>query len=342
MLTDAPTGERLDPGWQAESDAWILNELATLGVTATGPVETVRVRAWSVIRRVGTTAGRVWFKANVPTNGFEAAVVGALAGWAPDHVVAPLAVDRTRGWLLSPDGGPTLREAMADPPDPARWAELLRAYAELQRLTAPHADGLIGLGLPDLRPERLPAALADLLADPTVTLDPDRRAALVQLSGRYERWCAELAADGLPASLQHDDLHDGNVFVGAGTGADARLRFFDWGDACLAHPFSSLLVALNVAAYQFGFSPGGPELARLRDAYLEPWTDQRGRADLVRSVRLALRVGKVGRALTWQRALRGATAPEWERALGGPAPLSAEHADAVGGWLGELTEPDLS
>ena len=35
----------------------------------------------------------------------------------------------------------------------------------------------------------------------------------------------ELERSGIPATIQHDDLHGGNVFVGP-TG----IRFFDWGD----------------------------------------------------------------------------------------------------------------
>jgi hypothetical protein len=308
--------------------------LAALGGTSTGPVRTVRVRAWSILRQVPTSTGLVWFKANVPGNGFEAAVVEALAGWAPDFVVPPLAVDPDQGWLLSPDGGPTLRAAMADRPDPTRWAELLSRYAELQRLVAPHGDRLVGLGLPDLRPGRMPAALADLLADPTVILAAPVRAALVALIPEYDRWCAELAADGLPPAIQHDDLHDDNVFVGG-----AELRFFDWGDACLAHPFGTLLVTLNAAANRFGFDPAGPELARLRDAYLEPWTGLCDQAGLRRSVRLALRVAKVGRAVSWRRALAGATDLGWQAALGGPPRIAPEHASAVGAWLETLAEP---
>ncbi|MEN3608469.1 phosphotransferase [Plantactinospora sp. ZYX-F-223] len=326
--------DRLGAEWRAENDAWIADRLAGQGIAATGPVHTVRVRAWSIVRRLETSAGRIWFKANVPSNGFEAAVVEALAAWVPELVVPPLAVDRDRGWLLGPDGGTILRET-AQRPDPVRWAELLRTYAGLQRAVAPHADRLVGLGVPDLRPARMPAALAGLLADPTVRLAEPHRAALVRLRPEYDRWCADLAADGLPASIQHDDLHDGNVFVGA-----AGLRFFDWGDACLAHPFGSLLVALNIAADQLDADPAGPELSRLRDAYLEPWTDLRDRADLRHSVRLALRVAKVGRAVSWQRALRGATAPDWRRALGGPARIAPEHTTAPAAWLEALTEPD--
>ncbi|GAA3740794.1 phosphotransferase [Plantactinospora mayteni] len=334
MTVETSAEDRLGAGWRAESDAWITGRLAERGIAGTGPVHTVRVRAWSIVRRVETSAGRMWFKANVPGNGFEAAVVEALAGWVPDLVVPPLAVDRDRGWLLGPDGGTILRETAAGRPGPVRWAELLRTYAGLQRAVAPHADRLVGLGVPDLRPARMPAALAGLLADPTVRLAEPHRAALVTLLPEYDCWCADLANDGLPASIQHDDLHDGNVFVGA-----AGMRFFDWGDACLAHPFGSLLVALGVAADQLGVDPAGPELSRLRDAYLEPWTDLRDRADLRHSVRLALRVAKVGRAVSWQRALRGATAPDWQRALGGPTPIAAEHTTAPAAWLETLVEP---
>ena len=142
----------------------------------------------------------------------------------------------------------------------------------------------------------MPGELSALLANDQIRegLGAEKHAAVAALAPAYERWCAELLADGVPATLQHDDLHDDNVFV---TGD--RHRFFDWADACVAHPFGSLLVALAVAQMQFKVPAGAPELARLRDAYLEPWTDGNDRTTLTRSVSLALRVAKVGRSLSW-------------------------------------------
>ena len=59
---------------------------------------------------------------------------------------------------------------------------------------------------------------------------------------------AEAAAklvDVRPATVQHDDLHDGNVF-----GSADAVRIIDWGDASLAHPFGTLLITLRVLASQ--------------------------------------------------------------------------------------------
>jgi hypothetical protein len=43
---------------------------------------------------------------------------------------------------------------------------------------------------------------------------------------RVTEACAELAALGIPATIDHSDLHDAQVFVDP-----AGDRFFDWGDA---------------------------------------------------------------------------------------------------------------
>ena len=63
----------------------------------------------------------------------------------------------------------------------------------------------------------MPELLAGLLDDPAVRADlgPDRAAAVTAVVPEFARWCEELAADGIGASLQHDDLHDGNVFAAA-------------------------------------------------------------------------------------------------------------------------------
>ena len=52
--------------------------------------------------------------------------------------------------------------------------------------------------------------------------------------------CAELGAAGIPETIQHDDLHDAQVFV-----RDDRYLLLDWGDACISHPFFSLAVTLD-------------------------------------------------------------------------------------------------
>jgi aminoglycoside phosphotransferase (APT) family kinase protein len=145
-------------------------------------------------------------------------------------------------------------------------------------------------------------------------------------SSSYAAMCADLAASGVPPSLQHDDLHDANVFV-AGS-EDAPYRVFDWGDAAVAHPFTTLLVTLRVVALRASLAPGAPELLRLRDAYLEPWTAEHDARDLREAARLAVRTGVVSRAACYRRALLEAT----------PAGVE-EYGDGVPGWLQELFEP---
>ena len=121
-----------------------------------------------------------------------------------------------------------------------------------------------------------------MLLDKPDALSAAQLAGLRADQGRFAEWCDQLAATGVAASLQHDDLHDANIFVpydGVGP-----YRVFDWGDASVAHPFTTLLVTLRVVAYRLELTGGAAELLRLRDAYLEPWTGEHDRATLVEAV----------------------------------------------------------
>jgi aminoglycoside phosphotransferase (APT) family kinase protein len=132
----------------------------------------------------------------------------------------------------------------------------------------------------------------------------------------------ELAAIGIPATVQHDDLHGGNIVVGP----DGE-RFFDWGDAVVAHPFATLNVTFNSIAHHTGRTPADPAFVRLRDVYLEAWSDVASRDALVVASMLARDLGCIGRALAWERALRDLDPGEMDG-----------HGDAVAGWLVEFTE----
>src|SRR5829696_5360013 len=88
-------------------EAWIDS---VLPAPLTGPVEVTKDRPWSLVARVPTESGLLWFKENRAGTQYEAGLMEALWRWAPDSVLRPVAVQRERGWSLLPDGGPTIRE----------------------------------------------------------------------------------------------------------------------------------------------------------------------------------------------------------------------------------------
>ncbi|MGW2485828.1 aminoglycoside phosphotransferase family protein [Streptomyces sp. NPDC001606] len=289
--------------WRASALGWVRDRLAEHGLRADSARQ-VRLRPWSVLVRT-PVAGRdaVWFKANPPASAFEGPLTAALARWVPGQVLEPLAVDAGRGWSLLPDGGEPFRAVLArEPVGTDAWEELLRQYASLQRAVVPYGRAMERLGVPAARTTGLPGVFDALLARATA-LSPEQRARLTGLRPRLADWCAELASLGVEDTLDHADLHDGQLF----RPAPGRFTFFDWGDAAVSHPFLSLRVTAERARDRYG-----PQvLPRLRDAYLEPWTgDGRTLTDLRRAASLAWRLSALGRAASWGRMFPTASGAE--------------------------------
>ncbi|MFE0805621.1 aminoglycoside phosphotransferase family protein [Streptomyces sp. NPDC058812] len=281
-----------DEAWRTAALGWVEGELAARGLRATGE-RRVRLRPWSVLARLSVEGrGAVWFKANPPASAFEGPLTAALARWVPQHVLEPLAVDADRGWSLLPDGGPIFRDVLdREAAGPDAWAELLRQYAAMQQALTPRVREIERLGVPGARVTAVPDVFDRL--DHT-SLRPEERESLRELRPRLLEWCAELSALDVPDSLDHADLHDGQLFH-PGPG---RFTFFDWGDAVVSHPFCSLAVPARRARERYG-----PHvLPRLRDAYLEPWTGGgRSTAELRRAVSLAWRLSALSRAGAYGR-----------------------------------------
>jgi hypothetical protein len=304
-----------EPDWLESVHAWIRSQLERLGLEPAGEIEQPHVRPWSTVLRVPTNDGDAWFKANMPTQAFEVAVVETLAARRPDLVPTLLATDLQRGWMLQGDGGTRLREILEETGDFDVWIEILPLYAELQMDVAADRDRLLAAGVPDRLLASLPGQFEEVLADAEAleTLTQDERRRLAALAPCIEAECRELADYGLPETIQHDDLHDGQVFV-----RDGRFLFFDWGDACVSHPFYTLVVTLAVLAYRLELDHDAPELDRFRDAYLEPWTRFRPRRELEQAYPLAYRLGVLCRGLTWRSVVAVL-----------PQPLRDDEADAV-------------
>jgi Phosphotransferase enzyme family len=273
------------PQWLEEATSWIRQR-----VTVVGEIEQPHVRWWSTVLRVPTADGDLFFKAVAQVHHFEAALTARLAVLQPDRVSELVDVDAERGWMLMRDGGTRLRERVETPQDLHHWERLLPDYAQLQIEVAPQADEFLALGVPDERLAVLPEHFRGLVAGRPNGLTDEEHRRLVDAAPRVEDMCRALAEDGVPETIQHDDFHDGQVFV-----RDGRYLFFDWGDSCVSHPFHSLTVVLRAIAWMLDLAPGGVELQRLRDAYLEPF----GRGPEIGE--LAYGTGTIARALAWHR-----------------------------------------
>jgi hypothetical protein len=232
--------------------------------------------------------GAVWFKACAETQAFEPQLSAALFARWPDRVAEVLAHDDHRAWLLLADSGTPIG-AYGNPPE--AWLAALPLYAELQRGETVHTCAQLDGGVPDLRVVTLPSRYEELVQSELGCLDDDERARLVRFAPRFVQLCEELEALGRPATIQHDDLHHGNVYDQGG-----RLRVLDWGDSSIAHPFMSLVVTFRFLEEASRLPPDDPWFLRLRDAYLEPW----GRG-LVEEFELALRIGRFAHAIAWLR-----------------------------------------
>lgn len=290
----------------AQAVAWMDERLAMAGRTRSGPVTQPRVRPWATVLQAPTDHGPVWLKATSPATAFEVGLYQLLAEVVPDRVLTPLATDRRRGWLLLPDGGPPLGQRLSGTPLTDSFAAALVTYGRLQRDIASHAEAMLGLDVSDMRPSRMLERFDHALQLTAAgALDEHGRAAhrrVAAMRDTVASWCERLAASALPPSLDHNDLHPGNIL---GSGVEDT-RFYDWGDSVVAHPFAAMLVPLGILRRQLGGGLDHDLFTRARDAYLAGFADLAPHEDLVATLDVACRVAKIARALTWDRAVRAA------------------------------------
>jgi hypothetical protein len=274
-----------DPAFLAQAVAWVDERLADLGRDRTGDVEQPHVRSWSTVLRVPTADGPVWFKANTEALRHEVLVVDKVSSRVPARVPALLGRDLERGWMLMADAGERLREVVVEEQSLARWHDVLEGAADLHHALEPDVDELVAAGLPDLRLADLADRYADLVAQDWV--EPRFREAVPLVRDLVD----ELASYGVAETLQHDDLHDGQVFV-----KDGRNLILDWGDAVVSHPFFTMSVTLEGGvAWGLDDVEDSEDIRPYVDSYLARYAPDR--PELRAAVPPALRLGWVCRAL---------------------------------------------
>jgi len=269
-----------------------------------GETEQPHAYHWSTVMRVPSSEGMLFFKATADETIHEIALTEKLAAWFPDCMPDLVAVDTARGWMLMRDGGEQLRASIRPTKDVRPWEPVITKYAEVQIGLAEHVDEILALGIPDHRLAALPALYTKLLADEeSLMIDKEKGVTsadyqqLQNLKPRFEQICADLAAFGIPASVNHGDFHDGNVLV-----KDRRITFFDWGDASVTHPFVSLrtfFVSMEIALGLDDWAPPTSEMLTLRDRYLARWEGFASKEQLLKAYNVSRPAASIVKALSW-------------------------------------------
>jgi len=273
-----------DPAWLSAAVDWIDERLGAAGRPRIDDIDQVHVRPWSTVIRLPTADGDLWFKANTPELRHEAVVALLLARRVPDRVPPLIADDLDRGWMIMEDGGRRLREVIAEERDLSRWDDIVEGAADIARAMEPDVDELLAAGVPDLRLGALPDRYAALVE----SMDVEQR--FRDAVPRVREMAEELASYGVTETLQHDDLHDGQVFV-----REDRQLILDWGDCVISHPFFTMSVTLEgVVAWGLDDVENAVDIGPLIDRYLHRYDPDR--PVLKNAVPLALRLGWVCRA----------------------------------------------
>jgi hypothetical protein len=324
------TDRSLSSRWATDEFREELREWCAARVGPVTRMTQQKLRGWATVWRVESDTD-VWFaKQNCPGQQIEGPLMEALARLVPDRVVPVTAAED--GFLLTPDQGRVFYETAGD--DLENWVRLARDAALLQRELVPHHACLVTLGCTQLRPEESADYLAArieqyaaLAVDDPRRLQPDVADRLRAHLPVVRRWSEQVAALGLPLTLNHNDLHENNVFD-----VEGRLRFFDFGDSLVTEPLGVLLIPLNILAEKLGADGDDPRLRRVAEAALEVWSDLVSMADLRAALPAALQLGRCGRVESWVRVQPSLSDEE----LGQWGPVAAT-------WLGTLdADPPLT
>jgi hypothetical protein len=266
-MTAGPPPPWSAPVWQVEMTAWIDGCLGTVGTRRRGVVREVRAWERSWVGTFETDRGRMWAKAVPGVFAHEIAVTSLLADIDPGVVPPVVAADVALGRIITVHvEGPALASVRDEP---AAWAATLSRLAELQRVLAYEPDELAVAGVAAAPVTRLAEAVPHLLADDTLLL-VDRPGGLTAAEATALRdrvpelvaACRDLAASGVPDSLEHGDLSADEVILG-----EMGPVFLDWSDGSITHPFLS---AASLLAHPVALG-AADEIDGLVASYLGPW-----------------------------------------------------------------------
>jgi len=251
-------------GWLAIAVSWALDQLKRHRISLLGSMEQVRVSHKSVLLRVPTSEGEVFFRAaRRPLDINERLLDWELRPHFSEFIPGHIASDPRRGWSLARTVGSCLQINELEMECLAELDEAVAALAVFQQNTARHVPTFLELGLPDRTVDKLANVIMPMIDEAATRRGVLSREEVRIMRERIPRFmdaCQKLASVQLPAVLEHGDFSPGAVPSFPG------FMFPDWSEPSVTHPFFRM-------AYPI-ISGKNTSLAvqnRARERYLAAW-----------------------------------------------------------------------
>lgn len=295
-------------GWFQRARQWTEAELEKHGYQRRSEVEQFKHWSLSVLLRVETNRGDVFFKISnkFPLFANEPMIMQKLSEFFPKFVPRPLAINEAERWMLMADFGVKEQDESERRPQLLRMA---REYARFQQATnSPELiSRLEAAGCFNRRITVLEAQIEGMYADESsyAALNEEELSAWKGCRPQLLALCQKLASYKIPDTLVHGDFHSGNVAI-----REDDFLIFDWTDACISHPFFDLPIFLDY--------DGGENPDEVRQAYLAEWLNYESEENLETIYKLAETAAMLHQVISYQGIRNGLEAQQqadWARAV---------------------------
>ena len=246
--------------WLLPANKWVSEQLALLSIDTSQKLQEVSGWALGQVYKQTCSQGDFYFKATalLPLFSNEAQVNKKLAKLFVNKVPEVVAINADKQWMLTTDFGGGLPENA----DKKHWQLAFGEFAKLQIAAIEHTETIKQHGCLSRHANYTLVQLTEYFSDTEIVnhLPEQVTSARVQILAEVEQSIIALEQLAIPNTLVHGDLHIENI-----ASTNNGYLFFDWSDACIAHPFVD-------GTYIYRMDESEDKQAII-DAYLTPWRE---------------------------------------------------------------------
>lgn len=263
MMTTRKINER------REAIEWAIHYLLSNGYELSEPEpDTIQDTPWSYVARFITSSGHIYLKCTPKLLGLEVDVIHVLSHEFQAPVTEVIVHQPSLHCFLMKDAGATLRSILKRNFDMDLVCKAVNQFAATQLKVADKLNGLMDIGVPDWRLDRLPDLYQQLLLNKECLVEDGLSVNEIQqlqkLFTKVTELCEKLSSYDIKQSIVQPDFNDNNTLVDE----SSHMTMIDLGELSISHPFFSLHNFLLQMKKHHGLTENDARYLKIKDSYL--------------------------------------------------------------------------